>query len=717
MEKNNELRNAWDFVEHTGISIFLTGKAGTGKTTFLRAIREKSSKRSIVVAPTGVAAINAGGVTIHSFFQLPLSPFVPEAQIQTRFSYSKEKRKIMRTLDLLIIDEISMVRVDVLDAIDSVLRRFREHDKPFGGVQLLMIGDLQQLTPVVRPDEEALLQKYYDTPYFFGSHALKSINYVTIELSKVYRQQDLTFINILNHIRDGKATNEDLQTLNKRYNPTFQPETNSDFIRLTTHNRMADSFNSQQLNSIRSEVYTFTAKIEGQFQDFNYPADYQLSLKKGAQVMFICNDNGGKYYNGKIGHITYIDERKIQVLCPGEKEAIDVEPHNWENTKYTLNETTKQIEAEVQGTFEQYPLRLAWAITIHKSQGLTFDHAIIDAQQAFASGQVYVALSRCRTLEGLVLASPVGENAIISDERVSQYINQQSEIAEKSVASLPLLKETYYRYLLTEMFDFNEIFRFENAMLRVLSEYYYKYSKLTALHKMTIEDYDKRILSVAEKWISVMQGLKDEELHEEAFLDRVKKSALYFHSQLTELFVHLLEMTKGLESNNKAAVKRYQNTYTDLEQTVGAKRALLAEMMKEGFTTNGYLAAKQEAILEAMGEDTATASRKRKKKTQVAKVPKEKPSVVTYRLFKEGKSVEEIAKERGLVVSTIQGHLENYVSAGEIKAEEVVSKEKVNRIRRIIKAIGTQDGIMPIKNLCGNDISYSDIKLVLAEKQ
>ena len=445
MEKNPELRHAWDFVEHTGISIFLTGKAGTGKTTFLRTLKEKSSKRSVIVAPTGVAAINAGGMTIHSFFQLPLSPFVPEASIKNRFDYSKEKRKIMRTLDLLIIDEISMVRSDVLDAIDSVLRRFREHDKPFGGVQLLMIGDLQQLTPVVTPEEERLLQRYYDTPYFFGSKALRSINYVTIELMHVYRQQDDRFITLLNNIREGRVSETDLLKLNERYDPKFEPEVGSDYIRLTTHNRMAESYNDDQLRNLPSKACTFTAEVDGNFPEYNYPADFRLTLKRGAQVMFIRNDNNGRYYNGRIGHVTYLDNEKIQVLCPGDELEIEVQQETWENTKYTLNEKTRQIEAEVQGTFKQYPLRLAWAITIHKSQGLTFGHAIIDAQSSFAAGQVYVALSRCKTLEGLVLASPISSSAIINDSQVTNYISHQTEEAAKSIKALPVLKEVFYQ--------------------------------------------------------------------------------------------------------------------------------------------------------------------------------------------------------------------------------------------------------------------------------
>lgn len=713
MEKNQELRNAWDFVEHTGISIFLTGKAGTGKTTFLRTLKEHSSKRSVIVAPTGVAAINAGGMTIHSFFQLPLSPFVPDASIKNRFDYSKEKRKIMRTLDLLIIDEISMVRADLLDAIDSVLRRFREHDKPFGGVQLLMIGDLQQLTPVVTPEEEKVLQRYYDTPYFFGSKALRSISYVTIELTHVYRQQDSTFITLLNNIREGKATAADLQRLNERYSPTFLPEAGSDYIRLTTHNRMAESYNEDQLRNLPSRACSFRAETDGNFPEYSYPADFNLTLKVGAQVMFIRNDNNGRYYNGRIGHVTYVDNEKILVLCPGDEDTIEVEVETWENTKYTLNEKTKQIEAEVQGTFKQYPLRLAWAITIHKSQGLTFEHAIIDAQASFASGQVYVALSRCKTLEGLVLASPIGNAAIINDSRVNDYISHQTEQAEQSISALPALKEEYYRQLLIELFNFNDVKTYEAALFRVLTEFFFKFPKINALHKMTLSDLDTRVISVSMKWENVIRRMTTVQLHEDEFKERIKKSALYFHSQLTELFSHMLEITRDIQTNNKTAAKRFENTYTDLQQTYHAKRELLEAIMEDGFSITTYLTAKQEAILNSLNDGTGNKRRKKKETTNAVKTVKPSTIELTYNLFKAGKNVEEIAKERGLTPGTIQGHLIPYIQKGEIQIEHVIDKKKINTIKRIAKAVGKDSGMKTIKELCPSDITYNDILLVM----
>lgn len=716
MEKNKELRNAWDFVEHTGISIFLTGKAGTGKTTFLRAVKAHSNKRIVVVAPTGVAAINAGGMTIHSFFQLPLAPFVPESQFQPRFAYSKEKRKIMRTLDLLIIDEISMVRSDVLDAIDSVLRRFRDHNKPFGGVQLLMIGDLQQLTPVVTPNEEAMLQRYYDTPYFFGSKALRSINYVTIELSKVFRQQDETFIGLLNNIREGRPTEADFELLNQCYKPDFKPNGNSDFIRLTTHNRIADYHNLSELNKLSTPEYQFEANIEGQFPEYNYPADYQLTLKRGAQVMFLHNDSEGRFYNGKIGHITYIDNESIQVTCPGEAEAIEVEPQQWENTKYTLNEQTKQIEAEVQGIFTQYPLRLAWAITIHKSQGLTFNHAIIDAQQAFAAGQVYVALSRCRSLEGLVLATPLGASAVKNDERVGSYIAQQQERTQQSIEVLPQLKEEYHRYLVAELFDFTELYTTETSLFRVLIEFGMKFPKVISLHKSTIGDLDRAVLSVSNKWKQIINAMPSAELHSDVVLERIKNGARYFYSQIEELYPRLLDITKTVELTNKVGAKRLDSVFAELEQVYVAKRDLLEEMIDTDFTTAAYLTAKQEAILASIGDTTARKRRKDAKK-KAEKPVKEPTAEVSYRMFKSGMSVVDIAKERNLVPTTIYSHLARYVSQGVLRADEVVDEKKLNLIRRIIKGLGEVNNLNDIKQLCPSDVSYCDIRIAIAEKR
>lgn len=412
MEENSELKLAWDFVEKTGCNIFLTGKAGTGKTTFLRNLRERSPKRMVVLAPTGIAAINAGGVTIHSFFQLPLSPFVPGASFggreQKRYKFGKAKRNIIKTLDLLVIDEISMVRADLLDAVDSVMRRYRAHNLPFGGVQLLLIGDLQQLAPVVKDDEWEMMKSYYDTPFFFSSKALNNAGYHTIELQKVYRQQDSSFLALLNSIRENRADDRTLAELNRRYIPGFTPPQGSNYIRLTTHNYQAQQINDRQLALLDGTACDYRASVEGTFPESSFPADETLTLKAGAQVMFIKNDVNKRYYNGMIGEVAFAGRDMIKVVSKDTGETIDLEPAEWTNSKYALDAKTKEITETVEGVFRQYPLRLAWAITIHKSQGLTFEHAIIDASHSFAHGQTYVALSRCKSLEGMVLGAPLG---------------------------------------------------------------------------------------------------------------------------------------------------------------------------------------------------------------------------------------------------------------------------------------------------------------------
>ena len=619
MEQNNELRTAWDFVESTGRSIFLTGKAGTGKTTFLKTIMEHSRKRPIVVAPTGVAAINAGGVTIHSFFQLPFSPYVPGAKVESKFDFGKEKRKIIASSDLLIIDEISMVRADLLDAIDAVLRRFREHGQPFGGMQLLMIGDLAQLTPVVTPEDERMLKPYYDTPYFFGSKALQQIDYVTIQLTHVYRQQDESFIALLNEIREGHPSAEALSKLNSRsLTPGPSPKgEGSGYIRLTTHNNLANFYNESELQKLPGRSYQYRAEVKGTFPEYSYPTAETLVLKEGAQVMFVKNDPSGEhnYYNGRIGRVMEASENRLTVYCEGDAEAIEVEPLEWENMRYTLNEQTREIESEVQGTFKQLPLRLAWAITIHKSQGLTFDRAIIDANQSFAPGQVYVALSRCRTLEGLVLASPLEPRAVINDERVDSYISQQEYQAERSILQLPMLKQEYERYLLMQLFDFRAVIDLQESMVRIFAEFFYhSHASLKQLHDQTLLDLRQRVLEVAVKWQQKIQTMPIESLRDADFLDRVKRSAEYFANQLRDILTKPIELSVKVETNNKQASRRLNNALPDLKQAWLARRYLLVKMAEKGYTVDNYLHEKQMSMLDALGEDDVKPKRKRKTK-------------------------------------------------------------------------------------------------------
>lgn len=429
---NFELDVARFIVEKTDMSLFLTGKAGTGKTTFLREVVRYTKKKCIVLAPTGIAAVNAGAMTIHSFFQFGLGPFVQGViEPKSDFRINKSKLELIRHLQLLIIDEVSMVRADLMDHIDVELRRIRRNSKPFGGVQLLMIGDLQQLPPIAHGGEDELLRQYYKTLYFFSSSALKSMKYGCIELKNVYRQTDRHFIDILNHARDCTLTSQDISDLNARYVPGFSPKPEDGYIRLMTHNRQVDYVNETELEKLDSKPYTFVAAVSGTFPEESYPTADSLTLKKGAQVMFIKNDPERRFINGTLGEVKSIDKNSIAVRLAESGTIIDVEPMEWQNIRYQFDEESKEIASKQIGRFKQYPLKAAWAITVHKSQGLTFDKAIIDVHAAFSPGQAYVALSRCRTLDGLVLSSPVSASVFMRDNAVDAYMNYISRPVEE----------------------------------------------------------------------------------------------------------------------------------------------------------------------------------------------------------------------------------------------------------------------------------------------
>ena len=703
-ERNQELRTAWEFVENTGRSIFLTGKAGTGKTTFLKTVVERSRKRPIVVAPTGVAAINAGGVTIHSFFQLPLSPFVPGAKTKERFDFSKQKRQLIASVDLLIIDEISMVRADLLDAVDDVLRRYRDHTKPFGGLQLLMIGDLAQLTPVVTPADERLLRGYYDTPYFFGSKALQQTDYVTIQLEKVYRQQDDSFIAILNDIRHGHPSAQTLQLLNSRY---VMPPQGQSFIRLTTHNQLADHYNETELARLTGRMFWFKAEVEGTFPEYNYPTSATMVLKVGAQVMFIKNDptNMHRYYNGRIGHVTYVDEKKVLVLCEGDEKAIEVEPLEWENARYTINPETREIVTDVQGTFRQLPLRLAWAITIHKSQGLTFDRVVIDAGQSFAPGQVYVALSRCRTLEGLFLATPIEGRAVINDQRVEGYIAHQEQAAHESIEQLPVLRQEYERHLLLQLFDFHTLFQAEESMVRLMAEYFMRsHSDLMQLHNQTYAALRQQVMEVAQKWTAQIKAMPLDTLRQPSFLNRVGRSAAYFAQQIDTLMMKPIQLSASIDSKNKRAQSRLADILPELRQQWFIHRTLLAKMAETEFNVTTYLKERQMTMLDAADDQALR---------RLLKPKKEKTTEVTFRLFNQGMTKEQIAVERGLTTGTVMSHLASLVGEGRLKIEQVITPERRQKIEKIVRAVGLDNGLTPIKNLCPPDVGWDELHMVI----
>lgn len=620
---NPDIKRAYDFIQYTNRNLFLTGKAGTGKTTFLHRIKKEALKRMVVVAPTGVAAINAGGVTIHSFFQLPFGPIIPSQTLDSVlhsqtypssgksaadtsgkvFSHKMNKSKIdiIRSLELLVIDEISMVRADLLDGIDEVLRLYRKDDRPFGGVQLLMIGDLQQLAPVVKDDERQILESYYKSLYFFGSRALQKAGALTIELQHVYRQNDEAFIHILNEVRENKLSAASEQELNKRYRPNSNTADYDGYITLTTHNYLAREINEQQLNRLKGKPHSFTAEIDRQFPEYSYPTDLILSLKTGAQVMFVKNDSAPakRYYNGKIGTIESFEDDQIFVRCEGDQEPIVVEKELWDNVSYTLNKETKEIEENVAGTFTQYPLRLAWAITIHKSQGLTFEKAIIDASSAFAHGQTYVALSRCKSLEGLVLSSPISSRSIICDNRISEFTHNVEQKQPDEMV-LEQSKQEYQLTLLSELFNYAPVLSLLYRCRKILSDNASSVQgNLLQVMKDLITEHLLLLNKVSATFIRQIKSCLNSDNQIETNLplqERIKKACLYFYQENEQQILTPLANSTFV-TDNQGVQKQVDALLLETDHTILIMQDCL-KACQSGFVIREYLQARAKALLQ-----------------------------------------------------------------------------------------------------------------------
>ncbi|HVM87338.1 MAG TPA: helix-turn-helix domain-containing protein [Puia sp.] len=728
-DSNFLFQMAVQFVNQTSRHIFLTGKAGTGKTTFLKYISENSFKKIAVVAPTGVAAINAGGVTMHSFFQLPFGPYLPVASsgwgndisnqntLFKNIRFNNEKRELLRELELLIIDEISMVRADMLDATDAILRHFRQQPLlPFGGVQVLYIGDLFQLPPVINNTEWELLKGYYQSPFFFDSHVVQQAPPVLIELKKIYRQNEEEFINILNNIRDKNATKEDLEKLQGHYQPGFHASNNDHYITLTTHNNKANEINQSKLRKLPGELFEFKGELTGEFNEKALPAEMVLYVKEGAQVMFIKNDKGEfrRYYNGKLATISKIDGGKIFVRFPNEEKEMEVEKETWKNIRYSYNKETDQIDEETLGTFKQYPIRLAWAITIHKSQGLTFEKAIIDAGDSFAPGQVYVALSRLTSLAGLVLYSRILPHAITTDERVLQFSKgkMKEDVLQKELRQH---QKVFISRSLIQSFNFEKLYEAFHEHVEG-----YEHRLIPGQHDAlkwakAIEDKLMKEHGIAVKFNRQLEKLLVDAADDnyDRLQNRVGAAVTHFKSVLEEITRSLLNHIN--EVRIKQRVKKYLAELNELDILFKRKikqlhhTAELADALAKGMDTPSLfkLIENQKKLQPVVQEIEQQESSKPKKG---------ETRHISLQLFKEGNKIPDIAKMRGLTVGTIEGHLISFIGTGEILIENILSKIKIENILKVILE-NPESASTALKEKLGNDYSYNDIKAVLAWKE
>ena len=811
IERNEIFELAYRFITETNENIFLTGKAGTGKTTFLKYLKENAIKNIIVTAPTGVAAINAGGVTLHSLFQLPFPPFLPTKnnrdELLAKVRYNKQRQQLLRKMELLVIDEISMVRCDVMDAIDTILKSIRRnYHSPFGGVQLLCIGDLFQLPPVAQNQEWNILSEYYASPFFFDSFVIKEQVPLLIELNKVYRQKEEGFVALLNKVRNNDMTRDDFEALHFRYDPAFKAPTGENYITITSHNNQADLINRQQLQKINSGIFTFDAVIEKDFPENLYPVDAALVLKEGAQVMFLKNDQVQKrYFNGKIGVVNSLEKDKVVVECDGIE--IEVVPETWENTRYTLNRDDQKLEQQTLGTFTQYPLRLAWAITIHKSQGLTFDKLMIDAGAAFSSGQVYVALSRCTSLEGIVLLSKIPSSAVYANENV--IAGQESLIHRGSLPErFAGARQIFTQQLLEEIFSFTEIdaaielLRFhvkqqEDKLNNGAIEWTEGLKQRFIVDKETGQKFivyivalmkdeaiieknevlQKRICDAANHFLPRMAFFQNE-IQNHPLIAEHKETADVINEFLQQLIIatyttdyylqyckqpfsvtsflqHKLKFTQPrfniscYASGKKQStadipnpelyesLKRWRDlvceetgqpiymiannaslkeicTYLpmnkkDLQQLSGFGKAKAEKFGDDIIDTVGGFCSRHN-IATNMEAKAASPKKERKEKSAGVKID---TKTISLNLYRQGKTVAEIAKERNFVPGTIMGHLAYFVNTGEIEIDAIISKEKQLLVKAAVEKTGSESHKDLHENL-PKDFTYGEIAMILA---
>ncbi|MCW3090282.1 MAG: family ATPase [Ferruginibacter sp.] len=821
MDRSDSFQLASDFINYTNTSVFLTGKAGTGKTTFLKYCKENGVKNTAVVAPTGVAAMNAGGTTIHSFFQLPFTPYLPTARgfdtnnevndknnLLSRLRLTTDRKEVMQKLELLIIDEISMVRCDVIDAIDAVLRHVRsQHARPFGGVQVLLIGDMYQLPPVVKDDEWQILSPYYKSQYFFNSHVIESQPPVYVELDKIYRQTDATFVNVLNQVRNNEMDQDGFEILHSRYQPNFTPSKDENYITLTTHNNKADSINFKALNELDGRLCNFNAVVEGEFYEKSYPADLLLKLKVGAQVMFVKNDTERvrRYFNGKIGIIEKIENDKIMVLCADHAAPIEVKKEKWKNIKYAVDKNTNQVVENEIGSFTQFPLRLAWAITIHKSQGLTFEKAIIDAGEAFAPGQVYVALSRCTSLNGMILHSRINNNSLYSDQRITAFAQTQ----KTSAIQLQILQNAKFLFLKDEikkLFDFSEQQLYAKAILSFTDLQQATFNKEAFPWMSLLYASMEQIGGTAEKFEPQLEHLLQMARlpeHVEALQNRLVAACNHFSFELEKIKDQIIKCPAETDSRlistdfNKLLLKLYgsiclknhlfkgcqngfrvdaylqhkrtflrqalpvnvyagksgllktESPHPELYKLLRKQRDVICEekniplYLVAGSITleemalylpqtpdelnrvSGFGVAKSKQFGELFLNIIRQYCEQNDLRTNIDAKPikakrKEKKSALindtktlSFNLFKEGKTIVEIAKEREIATGTIEGHLTYFVSIGELDINAIVSQEKQLLIKAAFEKFGMLSSKLIKENLPDN-ISYGEIRLMTA---